>query len=199
MTKYMNTYLKHYTDTISGGFFDLADPRSEQVKFGDIAYALARIPRFVGHTLGEPYSVAAHSIWIAEYLLATTGRADIALHGLMHDAHEAYMGDIVRQVKSFPRVYPKLKAVEERVQTAIYLALEMPPITPDIARHVHEADQIALAREARELKPNIGPHWNLPTVPPQALEIDLPRYPWNLTQHVFAKWFTSLMRGEVAA
>jgi len=122
----------------------------------------------------------------------TTNSSLVALHGLLHDAPEAYMGDIVRQVKTFPIIHPKLKAIEERLQTAILTALDVPAITPAIAKLVHDADEIALAREARELKPIIGEHWQLREVPVMAQSIQLLHLSWKDAMEWYLEMFQSL-------
>jgi len=88
--------------TVSGLYMDLLNPSTESVSAIDIAYSLARIKRFNGHT---NISVAQHSI---EVMMALYARADFPypaisghtsarqalLYALLHDAHEAYTGDI---------------------------------------------------------------------------------------------------------
>jgi hypothetical protein len=78
---------------------DLVTPLSADVDFGvDVAEALARIPRFTGHVRSGPYSVAQHSILGADLLYKQHKEAALAAAFLLHDAHEAYMGDIATPV-----------------------------------------------------------------------------------------------------
>lgn len=84
--------------TITGRPFVLRAPHVEPVHlFTEIAPALARIPRFNGHTI-EPYSVAQHSVLCAEAAEDETGDPELAAHCLLHDAHEAYVGDLTSPV-----------------------------------------------------------------------------------------------------
>ena len=54
-------------ETVSGIFFDVANPSPEDVKLTDIAWSLSRQPRFAGHTITKlPYNVAHHSVFVAE-------------------------------------------------------------------------------------------------------------------------------------
>lgn len=64
----------------------------------DIAWQLAQINRFTG-ACNRPYSVAEHSLLVAD-LAAYDGRnAMLQLLCLTHDAHEAYTGDASSPVK----------------------------------------------------------------------------------------------------
>lgn len=64
----------------------------------DIAHHLAQLPRFCGAT-HVPYSVAQHSLLVSFILECRGATPATALAGLMHDAHEAYIGDISTPVK----------------------------------------------------------------------------------------------------
>lgn len=82
--------------TYTGKHIDLLDPKPEDIDIHDIAHSLSMQCRYNGHT-PEFYSVAQHSLEVSYAVSAKPS----ALAGLMHDAHEAYAGDIVRPVKSF--------------------------------------------------------------------------------------------------
>lgn len=92
-----------WMQTRSGRAVDLQNPTPQMIDFGDVAWALARIARFIGHTGpddgAEPYSVAQHSVLGAEVLLAETGDRALAAAFLLHDAHEAYLGDMSTPAK----------------------------------------------------------------------------------------------------
>ena len=79
------TYLRTYT----GGKFHPLDPRAEDVRIEDIAHGLACAARFAGQT-HEPYSVAQHSVMIAEALGRDGADSQTQVFGLLHDASEAY-------------------------------------------------------------------------------------------------------------
>lgn len=69
----------------------MIDPR-------DIAHHLALTNRYGGAT-GLPYSVAQHSVHVMQEVERLGGHAGQCLAALLHDAHEAYLGDITRPVK----------------------------------------------------------------------------------------------------
>lgn len=97
----------------SGHVFDFADPREEHVCIEDIAWSLAQTLRFNGHTR-HAYSVASHSIGVSHLV-----PADDALEGLLHDAAEAYVGDVVRPLKKMlGRAFGEIEDRVERVIAA---------------------------------------------------------------------------------
>ena len=67
-------------------------------ELADVAHALALINRFNGHTK-RPYSVAEHSLVVAELAALAGETVDVQFACLMHDAHEAYVGDVISPVK----------------------------------------------------------------------------------------------------
>ena len=75
-----------------GGTLDLTCPDPAAVDFGAVFVGLARIPRFLGAT-SRPVSVLEHSLAVA----AMCPPGD-RLAGLLHDAHEAFLGDVPRPV-----------------------------------------------------------------------------------------------------
>lgn len=81
---------KFWIHTRHGLAFDLLDPQPEQISLADIAYALAGICRYTGH---GRITVAEHSVLVAKYVYRRTRDLHLAWQGLMHDAHEAYLGD----------------------------------------------------------------------------------------------------------
>jgi hypothetical protein len=87
--------------TFTGHAFDLVDPwtwtygYTEQVN--DIANALACLTRYNGHT--KFYSVAEHSLRVADHLELQGEDEMTQLLGLWHDATEAYIGDVPRPQK----------------------------------------------------------------------------------------------------
>lgn len=132
--------------TQSGKQFDLLAPAADMVVLDDIAHALANICRFAGYTQTH-YSVGQHSV-LASHLVPP---AD-ALHALLHDAAEAYVGDMVSPLND---LLPGFKAIEARIWRAIAarfgIAKEMPA-------SIKEADLVLMATERRDLLPP-GPPW----------------------------------------
>lgn len=127
-------YPDNWIQTYSGGMFWPMEPRAEDVRIEDIAHALSMICRFGGHC--ERFmSVAEHCVLV--------GRK-VGIHGLLHDAGEAYLLDIPTPVKA---LLPEYKLAEEEVLWAIYeaLGIAMPSAAEEII--VKEADRRMLATE----------------------------------------------------
>ena len=143
-----------YILTQSGRHFDYTHPVPGSVVIEDIAHALAHINRFTGHTR-YPYSVAQHSVAVADYLATTGCPLPVIYAGLLHDAHEAYFGDINTVLKAELGV----KADEDRIQAFVLAEMGL------TLAHVHDrrvklADLTALAVEKDALlPPDIGNGW----------------------------------------
>src|SRR4051812_3444740 len=95
--------------TASGQKVSLKKPEPATLLLEDIAHALSNICRFAGHT-ARFYSVAEHSVLASRHI----GDARFALAALMHDASEAYLGDVSRPLKRMlgPR-YSNMEAMFE--------------------------------------------------------------------------------------
>lgn len=94
-------------DTIrvaSGHYVNLKNPRPETIKIEDIAHALANIARFGGH-YPVHLSVATHSLAVEARLAKLKKPAKCRLHGLLHDAAEAYIHDVPTPVKKLMTGY----------------------------------------------------------------------------------------------
>lgn len=82
-----------WIQTVSGKKFPVDVPEPDQIDIEDIAHALAMLVRFNGHGL-RFYSVAEHSVHVSYEI-----DPELALVGLLHDAAEAYLGDVPSPLK----------------------------------------------------------------------------------------------------
>jgi len=93
--------------TFTGRKFYPLDPKVEDLDIKDIAHALSCLARYNGHT-SRFYSVAEHSTIMAQVFLdkfsvqSDYNNIDLARWALLHDAAEAYLGDLVRPLKQLP-------------------------------------------------------------------------------------------------
>ena len=143
MTDYNHTQIL----TMSGKYFDLANPDPNLVCVEDIAAHLGKICRWTGAT-SEFYSVAQHSVHVSRLVEDETNEEHLALLSLLHDAHEAYTGDISRPMKVLIGV-KRMRAIENRIQEAIMEHFGL----FDWASMEHvwkESDNIALFTERRD-------------------------------------------------
>jgi hypothetical protein len=166
----MNTVPSIWLQTGFGLAFDLLDPRPEMVNFEvDVAESLARLTRFTGHVRSGVYSVAQHSVMGADALRRETGSDDLAAAFLLHDAHEAFLGDIATPVASAIAaeaghlggveagiaVTSALRSLKHRIDQAVHLRAGLSwPLPPSTAEAVKEMDLRMLATERRFL---LGP------------------------------------------
>jgi hypothetical protein len=133
----------------SGGLLDLLNPNPRLFTSRLVADALAKINRFCGHT-DLPYSVAQHSVHVAAMVPERLRR-----HALLHDAHEAVLGDIPAPVKAALSQLgggAALMTLECRLDTAIHRAfgLSYPLPAADMAL-LTAADLRACATEMRDM------------------------------------------------
>lgn len=80
--------------TYRGTRWYLTDPDAAEIDIVDIAHSLANLCRWVGHTKSH-FSVAQHSVIIEMTLEDPVHR----LQALLHDAPEAYLGEVSRPLK----------------------------------------------------------------------------------------------------
>lgn len=127
--------------TATGRYFDFANPDPDSIDINDIACALSRICRFTGHTT-QSYSVAQHCVYVSHVV-----PEKYALQGLLHDAAEAYLGDVSSPLK---QLLPDYKVIEQRIEAAICAKFGLPfPLHPTIKK----ADLRMLVTERREFMP----------------------------------------------
>lgn len=120
------------------------DVRPEDLDIEEIAHGLSLICRFGGQCR-EFYSVAQHSVLVARHL-----PSELALCGLLHDAPEAYLGDIIRPLKRHSAMdgYGSLEAA---AWISFAQRFGVPLIIPP---EVKLADNRMLITERRDLLPN---------------------------------------------
>jgi hypothetical protein len=99
-----------WIQTISGKKFPLEEPDPAQIDIEDIAHALSLLCRFNGHCT-KFYSVAEHSVHVSHEI-----DPDLALVGLLHDAAEAYLGDVPSPLK---KKLSQFSAFEHKMEVAI--------------------------------------------------------------------------------
>jgi hypothetical protein len=147
--------------TFTGRRFYPLDPRVEDIDIRDIAHSLALQSRWMGHCKTH-YSIASHALACARVAEMGDCHEDTVKWCLMHDASEAYVGDVIRPIKrsllvdTSPPDCPSpqgtwvesFKALENRFHQLIAERFDLPEEMPDA---VHEIDNRMLVTEAYHL------------------------------------------------
>lgn len=151
----------------SGRLVDLLRPDLSRIDVRrDIAEPLADLARFNGHRArrhpkGHIWSVGQHCVVGAKALLEETGNPLVAFAFLLHDAHEAFIGDIPTPVvramaaEVGPTYAPILRGavarIKARLDHEIHRLAGLPPLPKPVAESVHDMDRRMLAAEARQI------------------------------------------------
>lgn len=155
---------KRWLQTASGKVFYPGEPTVDMICIEDIAHALSNVCRYGGHCK-EFYSVAQHSVLVSW----TCDPAD-ALWGLLHDASEAYIGDVVRSLKYLPEMQG-YRDIEGRLMKVVCAKFGLPEEMP---LSVQVADERVLASEKRDIMGDEPMSWNLAHEP-----ASYPVLPWG--------------------
>lgn len=133
--------LTPHIQTASGYYINFLDFTNNSYSIFDIAHHLSHLCRFVGATRCF-YSVAQHSVWCSHKV-----PQHLALLALMHDSHEAYVGDCATPLK---QLLPNFQMIENALQADMFRAYGLD--SSDYAR-VKKADYMALKREQFYMMP----------------------------------------------
>jgi hypothetical protein len=134
-----NLNAKDSIRTYSGQYVNLINPDPDTILIEDIAHALSCVPRWAGH-LPTVYSVAQHSV--ACYRLV---EEEFKLEALLHDATEAYLGDVPKPLKNN---LPDYQAIEKNMYRVIAEKFGVPV---EMSREVKIADVVMLEMEWNDL------------------------------------------------
>ena len=131
--------------TFHGSVFPLSPFDPSKIFIEDIAVSLSRLPRFNGHTR-EFYSVAEHSVHVSEVVGQID--PDLALDGLLHDATEAYLGDMSRPLRLL--LSPAYGEIEAELQAVMGKKFGF---MPDVRGIVGGVDNAMLVAECIKYMP----------------------------------------------
>lgn len=165
---------------LDGRMVNIFEPKPEDIDIEIIAHNLSNINRFNGSVR---YNVAHHSVIVSKQVPRTQSRA-----GLLHDAQEAILGDMIRPLKVLVQfgLYRDLETIWQRF---IFKHFGLDPTMP---RAVKLADNRLLMTEFRDLFPKL----------PEGLPEDLEPYPFTIrplssqdSEVLFMDRFRELTRG----
>lgn len=146
-----------WMQTASGKQFWPLDPRPAEVDIEDIAHHLALTVRYNG-ACDRFYSVAEHSVYVSVVAQLEARRQGLdsralAKRALLHDATEAYCGDVIRPIKRDLAGYDR---IEYRIWKAVVKAFGLD--YADRFDIIKEADNaLLLAEQANIMRPAPAP------------------------------------------
>ena len=169
----------------SGRYFDFLDPQPDQFTIEDIAGALSKICRFGGQ-IERFYSVAEHSCLCAKVAQDDGLSQDTIRAVLLHDAAEAFCGDVVKPLKVMLSEYGP---VEKRVEAVIQLKFGVDFEAE--RKHIREIDHGMLIAERRALFSPDQVEW---TGEKQARRLDVKLMGWLplMAESRFLHWVSQL-------
>jgi hypothetical protein len=158
-----------FIQTLSGRRVNPLDAAPEDIDPVDIANALANLCRFGGHSRGF-YSVAQHSVIVCDLLDEQGATVDELMAALLHDAAEAYLGDLPHPIKHRSDLGAAFRVAEKQLEAVINERFAL----PEAAARIKPLDRALLATE-RRIFSTLSWEWpELDGVAPLDLEIE----PW---------------------
>lgn len=145
-----------YMHTSNGRKYYPFAPKPSDVSIEVIAHHLATRARWNGATQHPKHvdriflSVAEHSVYVERYVREVMKRPDLSMAALLHDASEAFNGDLIRPLKYSAEFAEPFKRVEDLNEGAVArrfnIPLKMPP-------EIKIADEAVCTAESLQIIP----------------------------------------------
>jgi hypothetical protein len=178
----VNNVKEAWIETYSGLRFYILDPQPDQIQIEDIAHSLSLLCRFTGH-VKHFYSVGQHSL-LGSYLVPPQD----ALWFLLHDASEAFIGDMNRPLKHGTDAGEAYIPVEAGIMRAICNKFGLPQEEPKSVRLTDNA--MLYAEKEQLMAPLSGDHdWGCST---EAARVKLYEMMPREVEYLFLKRFRNL-------
>jgi hypothetical protein len=156
-----------WAQSLQGKRIDLVEPAADLVDFDEIAVTLSHTVRYAGNAQ-KPINVAQHTLLVCE-----AGPQELLPWLALHDAHEAYIGDITtptaKAIAHFAgrirhggdiAVRDAIAHLKEMHDIAIHSAAGLPMPTAEQRVAIRKADLIALATERRDFLNTCAHRWD---------------------------------------
>ena len=135
--------------SVTGGeFFDILSPENSEYSIDVVATALSNLCRYTGHVV-RFYSVAEHCVLVSRIVPPR-----FALEGLLHDASEAFVGDVSSPLK---KLLPDYQKIEDNIQADIARRFNLEYPFPEC---IHKADKQLYWSERKVIAPAVDALWN---------------------------------------
>ena len=174
-----------WMQTYTGRKFYPADPQPDMIDIRDIAHALSHVARFAGHT-DEFFSVGQHSYMMSLRFVDPK----LSLEALLHDATEAYLGDVPSPLKA---LLPDYKVLEKKLDAVIREKFGLPP---EMSPTVKDRDVEALFWELHYLMGPAPADVKLAPVMGGHASLDIPNWKPKKIEEMFLKRYRDL-RGRI--
>jgi uncharacterized protein len=142
-----------FIQTLSGRRVNPLDASPEDIDPSDIARALANLCRFGGHSKAF-YSVAQHSTIVCDLLEERGATPDELMAALLHDAAEAYLGDVPHPIKHRSELGAAFRAAEKDLEKVIAERFAL----PEASARIKPLDRALLSTE-RRIFSEVTWHW----------------------------------------
>lgn len=192
----MVEYGEFTMETTNGNILNLIKLIPTEVDIIDIAGPLSRQCRYNGH-IGTFYSVAQHSLIVSNMLPKPESESALmGLYALLHDAAEAYVGDIIAPIKRTlfvsigPHVQISFNDFEQKILFTIFEAFHMPTHSPEI---VNEIDLRVLLTEQCKYMSKTNPPY-VPNLEPFDTDVLDMAYPPVMAEILFLRRFHDLYK-----
>lgn len=119
MNNDLETVVRNKIKLTTGQYIDLISPDAKNIHIFDIATSLSRLCRYNGHGKFF-YSVAEHCVLATRASMRNVDAQSLIKAILMHDAPEAYLGDIARPLKVLLPMYAKLESRFEELIGSVF-------------------------------------------------------------------------------
>lgn len=168
-------------NTGSGKLINLNRPTVDMICIGDIAASLSKICRFGGHC-HTFYSVAQHSVLVTALAPEYLGR-----EALLHDAAEAYLGDVIKPLKNLIGI-----AYEELEREFMQVIMQKFQLDASNLIEIKVYDKMALQMEHEKFIRGDDCEWMY-----NMNNINLNPSPWEpqLAQRYFIQLYKILFKG----
>ena len=177
--------MRPWMQTFLGNKFTFDFPRVQDIEIEDIAQSLSLQCRFNGH-VKEFYSVGDHCLRVVSRVSPPN-----KFWGLMHEAAETYMSDIITPFKYHWRWRRFLKSMEERILKVVAEKYGLPWPIP---REIKEVDRRIWATEQRDIRNKPRFEWSSDVEPyPERI---VPIESWRTVKWVFMEQFNLLLNGR---
>lgn len=150
-------------ETSTGKPYNFVHPDLRQMTVEDIAYPLSTTNRFGSHA--KPFlSVAQHSVLVCDIVRYEFGdNLELLQAALLHDAHEAFLGDVPRPMK--PRLGEAFRKLARTADAAIAERFEISVEAMHDPR-IKEADITAMTNEGHLVMVTGPPEEEITPLPP---------------------------------